>query len=122
MLRILLIVVAFLMLVGLAAYFVAARTQESAKVAVAQVQARTLRTAVDTYTVKNGEPPASLEVLLQADPKTGGPYLKAAALIEPWGNLFQYAPEGIKGKTTSPAIWTTTPDKVMIGNWAEPKK
>ena len=124
MLRILIVVLAFLMLLGLGAYLFSARSTESAKVEAARAQVRVLDVAVKTYQVKNGNPPQTLEVLLQPDPAAGGsPYLEnRQALLDPWGKQFQYAPEGLKNKTTGPAIWTTTRDGQMIGNWLEPKK
>lgn len=123
MLRILLVVVAFLMLLGLAAYFTLARSLEAGKVAAAQAQIKILSNAADLYRLNHNAPPDKLEVLLKPDPvNDGAPYFKdAKALIDPWGQPFQYEPAGIKGKTVGSAIWTVTPNKVMIGNWVEPK-
>jgi hypothetical protein len=130
MLRILLVIVAFLLLLGMLVFLFRsspanAAKIEAAKIDAAKAQIQALETGVNAYRLKHqGTPPEKLEVLLKADPAQGGaPYFKDdGAFTDPWGKRFQYAPDGIKGKTKDPAIWTTTPDNQTIANWQTPKK
>jgi hypothetical protein len=50
----------------------------------------------------------------------GGPYLENAdAIIDPWGQPYQYNPQGTNNNGTKPDIWTVAPngDGKQIGNW-----
>ena len=49
----------------------------------------------------------------------GGPYLdNPDALIDPWGNTYQYDPVGPRNNGVRPDTWTVNPrDGTLIGNW-----
>jgi general secretion pathway protein G len=117
-----LVVVAIIVaLAGIGGFFLLGALRESQEdVASAQVKGP-LTQACQAYSLKhNGEFPQNLQLLLQRD-AMGGPYLENAdALIDPWGQPYQYDASGPKNNQTKPDIWTTVknsnPQK-MIGNW-----
>jgi hypothetical protein len=83
---------------------------EKKKIAQTQVST-TLKTAVLSYITDHGQPPQSLETLLQKDDK-GGPYLIGTdALTDPWGNRYQYNASAAHPETgvNEPEIYTTDP-------------
>jgi hypothetical protein len=79
----------------------------------------TLNQACEAYRVKHGRFPVKLEVLLEKD-EMGRPYLdldSKDALIDPWGQPYQYDAKGPRNNGVKPDIWTVTPAGVEIGNW-----
>jgi len=80
-------------LVGPALFGNLGRGQRSA----AQAQITQLTTALDTYRLDIGQYPRTLEGLVEND--TGrdlwnGPYLRGEVPADPWGNEYQYEPQG----------------------------
>ncbi len=76
---------------------------ETSKVTTAQTQIRMLKSALDTLRLDVGRYPAKeegLEMLTVApkDPRAAarwqGPYLAEALPPDPWGNPYQYSPDG----------------------------
>jgi len=89
-----LVVVAILVILAGIATVALFRNIEDAKKTKAQLQAKTIATAIESYMASPAnpmqQPPSSLEELLQ--PATGGTsYLKNGQqdLIDPWGNMYQ---------------------------------
>ena len=106
-------------LAGLGGYYFLNTLKESQK-KTAQVQVKTtLSTAVQNYMIDHGgQPPGQLQDLLRQDDR-GGPYLKTQdALVDPWGNRYQYNPSGQNPDTgqQEPEIFTTAPDGKLISN------
>jgi general secretion pathway protein G len=76
---------------------------ETSKVTTAQTQVRLLKSALDTMRLDIGRYPTKdegLEMLMTApkEPRAAarwqGPYLAEALPLDPWGNAYQYAPDG----------------------------
>jgi general secretion pathway protein G len=66
---------------------------DEAKKDRARIDVKQLSSVVKTYEVKHGGPPASLDVLAQRDQDGGASYLETTdALIDPWGQHYQYDP------------------------------
>lgn len=73
------------------------------------------------YQVRNGDYPASLEVLTQPDPDGSPAYLERGALVDPWGRPLKYDRAGPRNKGDRPDVWSDGPNpsdpKGLIGNW-----
>jgi general secretion pathway protein G len=76
---------------------------EGSKVVTAQTQVRMLKTALDTMRLDIGRYPSAEEglnllVRVPTDPLLQahwhGPYLEGDVPVDPWGNPFQYGPNG----------------------------
>jgi hypothetical protein len=82
-----------------------------------------LTSACNAFKLKNGRWPANLEELLQKN-DNGGPYLESRdALLDPWGNRYQYDVKGPMNNGTRPDIWTEVPnDGRKLGNWPAIRK
>ncbi len=84
------------------------------KINAAKDQLNGLTAATQTFKLKNGEYPKTLNELVESKP----PFLQGKnAIIDPWKQAYQYDPEGPKNDGARPDIWTITPDKELIGNW-----
>ena len=88
-----------IMIVAMLAGLVAPRLfsqVDKAKYDTAKPKMSNIETAIDAYRLNTGTLPETLEDLL-TDPGIGGwtgPYVKASALEDPWGNEYIYDPEG----------------------------
>lgn len=77
-----------------------------------------LSQACKVYHRNNGEFPGQLRALIERD-KAGIVYIDhPAALLDPWGNPYQYNPKGPNNRGDMPDIWTVAPDGTVIGNWS----
>ncbi len=97
--------------------FVAATARADSKEDKARIEVTNLTKAVEAYQKIKGNPPGKLADLVKAgyvDPK--------ATLLDPWGNPYQYDPNGTKNGGRRPDIWAVNPDNKLIGNWPEEKK
>jgi general secretion pathway protein G len=90
----------------------------------AKAQIGMLETAIQTYELDLGTPPATLEALrvmpsdLPNPAKWNGPYLAKDVPLDPWDNYYQYAAPGTRNPDSFD-IWTISPEGREIGNWAE---
>lgn len=120
LMEILVVVTIILILAGLGGYYLIGQANEARKSA-AKIQVKTLTQAAETYNLDHqGNWPPNLSVLLSRDPQSGkGPYLKNQdALIDPWGNPYQYNPAGQMNNGTQPDIWSES-QYGKIGNWSQ---
>src|SRR5581483_3684159 len=85
-------------------------------VQAAREDVRTLEKAVQAYCIQKGEYPDSLDVLVTED------LLTTADLRDPWRGQYKYDPAGKKNKGKKPDIWTVSPDRKTIGNWADGRR
>lgn len=90
--------------------------EAQADVASAQVKGP-LTQACEAYHLKHGAYPTKLGVLLEADENNVVYLDRPEALIDPWGNPYQYDPKGPKNKGQRPDIWTVRANGKEIGNW-----
>ena len=117
-----LIVVAIIVaLAGIGGYFLMGALI-TAKKDVALIQTKNLGTACDTYQIRhNGLFPESLELLLQRDEAGNPPILESVdALIDPWGQRYQYDKAGTMNQGMHADVYTidpSDPQKMKIGNW-----
>ena len=118
LMEILVVVAIILILAGLGGYYFMGQLKESRKSA-AKIQIKTLTNAAKNYMLQHGDqPPPDLGSLRKKD-QSGGPYLENNdALIDPWGNQFQYNAAGSRNEGLYPDIWCVAPDGVEIGNWS----
>lgn len=117
-----LVVVAILVVLAGTGGVIYMRYLDDAKKDTARMQTQTLGQVVDTYYLKKGDYPQSLEMLTQSL-DGGPPYLEPSALIDPWGRQYQYAHPGQHHVNTGkPDIWSAGPrpgDAAgIIGNWS----
>ncbi|MBF0370844.1 MAG: type II secretion system major pseudopilin GspG [Magnetococcales bacterium] len=71
---------------------------DSAKIKTATAQMQLLKTAIDTFRLDVGDPPANLEELLKSDRRGwNGPYMPKAIPPDPWGNPYLYKFPGERG-------------------------
>jgi general secretion pathway protein G len=106
-----LVVVAILVILASIATFSVLRYLDDAKIDRARMDMRTIHTQVKAYHIRSSQWPTSLMSLVQ--PEDGGrPFLEggAQALMDPWGNQYQYT---MRANPTSgeeePVIFTTGP-------------
>jgi hypothetical protein len=78
----------------------------------AKADVKTIERAVQKYCIKRGEYPAQLDALV------GDGEIAPDGLKDPWKREYQYDPIGRKNKGERPDIWTVSPAKEVIGNWA----
>lgn len=119
LMEMLVVVAIIVVLAGIGGYFLLGASDQ-AKMDAARVQARgTLTKACQTYYLKHNTWPPNLQALLVAD-GMGGPYLEDQdAMIDPWGKVFQYDPNGTKNNGRKPDIWSGGPNgSAQIGNWS----
>lgn len=91
----------------------AVQLQYEVKIKEAQALVAALSKAVDTYALKHGKFPDTLQDLVK-DSKV----LANETLLDPWERQFQYDKSGPKNKGKRPDLWTTPPkSKEPIGNW-----
>jgi hypothetical protein len=92
----------------------------------ARIEVKTLTTAVETYYIKDGVYPTSLQILTQKQPDGGAAFLSAKALIDPWGRPYVYEPGTLHPTKGTPLIYSHGPrpgDKAgRIANWSVEKK
>jgi general secretion pathway protein G len=116
-----LIVVAIIVaLAGIGGYYLIGALSGAQKDA-AYLQTKALTAACTGYAAKHaGDFPESLDQLLQKD-AAGGPFLESPdALLDPWGQRYQYDKSGPMNNAMKPDIWTIDqkdPAKAKIGNW-----
>jgi len=88
LMEILVVVAIIVALAGVGGYFLIGQLNQS-KGDIAKLQCKELAKACDSYFVRYGAPPQSLQNLLDAS--MGMPILKdQKALIDPWGQPYQY--------------------------------
>lgn len=74
---------------------------ESGKHDIAQAQIDRLSMAVDTYYLDTGKVPRNLRDLVENPGNTSnwnGQYVKESLLTDPWGNPYQFRPDGQHGE------------------------
>lgn len=105
-----LIVVAILIVLAGVGGIAMMKYLDDSKKSAAKLQIATLEKAAKAYEIKNGGPPASLDTLLQPDADGSAPSIeRAEALVDPWGNHYQYDP-------TTGRIWATAKDGTVVAN------
>jgi general secretion pathway protein G len=117
-----LVVVAILVVLAGAAVPIYMKYLDDAKIDRAKMDVQTLTQTCQTYYVKHGDYPASLDALTQPPPEGGLPYLEATSLVDPWNRPYQYTAQGQHNAALGkPDIWSLGPrpndPNGMIGNW-----
>lgn len=119
LMEILVVVAIIVILAGLGGYYILGAADSSRKSA-AKLKAQEIGKAVQSYMLDHtGNPPPSLDILVQRLPNGKGPYLKNIdALMDPWGNKYQYNPQGPQNNGLEPDVWCTSPQGQTYGNWS----
>src|SRR5947207_15916544 len=118
LLEVLIVVAILVVLAGVSSIYVF-RYLHDAKVDAAKTSATTLSKACQAYEIRYGGRPESLLQLIQP-PDAGKPFIEGGqeALVDPWGQPFQYDPSGPRHGGQKPDIFTLDPDTQQpIGNW-----
>lgn len=86
---------------------------ERGKQSTAKAQIKQLESQIESFRVQNQRAPESLQELLVPDQSSGLPYIKDPnAIIDPWGNPYQYEYSDMMG----PTIWCQPPTGQVISN------
>jgi general secretion pathway protein G len=115
LLEVLIVVAILVVLAGVSSVYVF-RYLDDAKMNAAKVGVKAIEKAAMGYETQYGQLPDSLQLLVQP-PSGNKPYIEHEALIDPWGNVYQYDPSGARNGGLKPDVWTTTKDGQTIGNW-----
>ncbi len=100
--------------IGVVSYFA---LFEGSRKDLASAQVKSLTVACDSYKLRNGSQPDSLQTLMQKDIK-GNIYVEDAdSLRDPWGKPYQYDANGARNQGRHADIWTVSPDGIELGNW-----
>ena len=112
------IVLALLVVVGIGgtACF---RSDGVTRIGRAKSDVDTIDEACAAYRQNNGRFPAALKDLVSGSK----PYLEGGeeAIIDPWGNPYQFDLNGPHSDGAKPDIFTVDPDGQTIGNWQKRK-
>jgi general secretion pathway protein G len=83
----------------------------------ARLKMKGLEAALTQYRTVHKTFPPDLQTLTVQDPEYDNkPYIEDEGIMDPWGQPFQYSPDGSRNKGAKPDIWTTHEGK-EIGNW-----
>jgi general secretion pathway protein G len=117
-----LVVVAILVILASVAIIYTTRYLEDSRKTKAQLQAKSLVTAIEAYTMhpanQFGEQPRDWSLLL--NPGIGGSFLKNGQedIIDPWGGTFQIGYiQDSDGVNFVPIVYTRSKDGTMISNF-----
>jgi len=118
-----LVVVAILVVLAGAAVPIYLNYLDQAKVNRAMLDCKTLTTVCETYKVKYGDFPQSLQQLVQP-PDGAAPYIAPDNLLDPWGHPYNYDPTGQHNQGLNrPDIFSNGPragdPNAIIGNWTK---
>jgi len=117
LLEILVVVAIIVMLAGLGGFYAMERLGD-AKISMAQIKVKTISGYVEAYAVQNNDQrPQSLDALTQMQPTGGKPFALPEDLVDPWGQPFQYDPNGQRNGGIKGDVWTVGPSGVTYGNW-----
>ncbi|VTR93817.1 sigma-70 family rna polymerase sigma factor : RNA polymerase sigma factor, sigma-70 family OS=Singulisphaera acidiphila (strain ATCC BAA-1392 / DSM 18658 / VKM B-2454 / MOB10) GN=Sinac_5383 PE=4 SV=1: Sigma70_r2: Sigma70_r4_2: HEAT_2: T2SG [Gemmata massiliana] len=86
---------------------------EDPKLGRARTDVLNLANAIEAFKAKTGVYPEKLAAL-----KDSGFVAPDTSLRDPWGSEYRYDPMGTRNSTGRSDVWTVSPDKVEIGNWA----
>lgn len=109
-----LVVVAIILVLAGVGIFALMPNYERAKEDLAKAKMKSLSQACQAYKLRYDAYPPMLAQLIQ--PPDGEPLVKPDAIIDPWGQEYQYNPEGTNNGGYEPDIWVVRPNK-QIGNW-----
>jgi general secretion pathway protein G len=117
-----LVVVAILVVLAGTGGVIYMRYMEEARKDTARAQSRLLAETADTYQLKYGDYPPSLQSLTQPMQDGSRPFLEESALIDPWGRPYQYQVPGTHHQATGkPDVWSQGANVAdpngAVGNW-----
>jgi len=119
LLEVLVVVAIIVMLAGVGGFYFLQRYQE-AQVSRAKSDVRTLSQALETYALKTGSYPPSIESLAMPMPDGSAPLARADALKDPWGKVYQFSPPD-NAQTFEAVVFTTSPKGIPITSAQEAK-
>jgi general secretion pathway protein G len=90
---------------------------DNAKIDRARSDVQAIENALKSYKLRFSNYPDSLDQLLT--PPNGKPFFDSQeSILDPWGQRYQYNPQGPNNGGRKPDVWTNTPDgSEQIGNW-----
>ncbi|MCC7087061.1 MAG: type II secretion system major pseudopilin GspG [Pirellulales bacterium] len=108
-----LLVLVILVVLGSLAVGMFTGTQKKALERTAQVQVDSYDHAAQRYQIEMFSFPPSLQDLRvnpSGSPNWSGPYIDKDVPADPWGNPYQYDPQGPRHNNEKPDIWSYGPD------------
>lgn len=116
-----LVVVAIIVLLAAAAAPIVIGRLEDAKRSRALLDCKAWTTSAQSYYVKYGNYPPSLEALCQPGPNGETPFMESKNLYDPWGRPYQFAnPPAHNTVDGKPDIWSLGKNgNEQIGNWLD---
>jgi general secretion pathway protein G len=116
-----LVVVAIIVLLAAAAAPIVIGRLHDAQNSRALLDCKAWTTAADSFNVKYGNYPASLEALCQPGADGSLPFMETKNLVDPWGRPYQYQYPGQHNALTGrPDIWSLgKTGSQQIGNWMD---
>jgi len=120
LMEILVVVAIIVILAGLGGYYILGAA-DNARKSSAKLKAQEIGKAVQSYSLDhNGNFPGNIQQLLTRDQLSKCPYLNNQdALIDPWGNAYQYDQSGPMNNGMEPDIFCISPQGQKFGNWSQ---
>ena len=113
----LLVVVAILVVLAGAAVPIYTRYLENSRKDRAWQDTKTLANVADTYKMRHGSAPTSLQELTVPD-DSGVPYLETQSLTDPWGREYLYEAQGSHNTIGKPEVYSLGRNgNTQIGSW-----
>jgi general secretion pathway protein G len=100
------VVVAIIVVMVGAAVPIYLNSLENSKRDRVKMDVKTLEDAAQRFNFRQGRFPESLQVLTTAD-DSGIPALDPKAILDPWGQPYQYSPSDINPSTQVPFVYST---------------
>lgn len=131
LMEVLLVLVILVVLAGVVAVPLS-NTQDRANSQAAKLYVESLEASVKSFKIATNKWPGDLQSLIQppsgmSPARWGGPHTEEIAIpADPWGNPYQYNPQGQRNNGIKPDIWSLGPDGVEntgdeVGNWPQPQ-
>lgn len=129
LMEVLLVLVILVILAGVVAVPLTT-TQDRANVQNAKLYIENLETCVKSFRIATSQWPGDLQSLISppsgmSPAKWGGPHIEEPTIPnDPWGNPYQYNPQGQRNNGMKPDIWSLGPDGMEntgdeVGNWPQ---
>jgi general secretion pathway protein G len=123
LLEMLIVVAIIVALAGVGGYFLMGTFGQSQE-DIARANVKAISNALDTYKLRNGEYPDSLQQLTVKDNAGNPRIIEPDMIIDPWRKPYVYEKVGtMNGADGRPDVYTIPPNKqnTKIGNWSERK-
>jgi len=118
LLEVLVVVAIIVMLAGVGGYYMLQKYEDS-RISRAKMDVRGLSREIEQFALKHGYP-ASIDQLATIQPGDTAPFVRADALKDPWGKIYQFEPPDGQSRFEA-HVFTTTPRGVIVSSQQESK-